>query len=311
MKALFRNELGRVQHAAWEWHWMRLLFAPFIWMATFPTFRIWTVDLPDAIDAKEPNGLGQLIPLEWLGQDGPTCVLAALLGVLLLLYIRGRGLLWVTGGLVLLHAAAGSLLNSPRGSHHAAQIVGLVLVGQFAWEIWRACRRPGDEAATSPRPRLDAASGSIFWSQQMICAAYVVSAISKWVNSGGGWVPGWRWVEQTPNIVVQFEKNQMQGYYDKLEMPPTDLNRGLMEWFGEHPVLAMLCIAPGFYLELFAFLALFNRAAAAVMGVLLILLHFFIALIMHLEFRFFIAADLIFLVNLPYWLACLRRTRGA
>ncbi|MEZ5434731.1 MAG: hypothetical protein R3F31_26910 [Verrucomicrobiales bacterium] len=55
---------------------------------------------------------------------------------------------------------------------------------------------------------------------------------------------------------------------------------------------------------------MFNRVAAALMGVALILLHVFIALLMHLEFRYFMATDLIFLVNLPYWIATLVQIRS-
>lgn len=307
MKSLFRNHLGNISYEDWEWRWMRLLFAPVIWLATFPTLRFWVVDLPNTIDREEPNGLGMLVPLEWLGQPVPTALCALAIAILLIFYVLGKGLPWVTTGLAVLHAAAGSLLYSPRGHHHSAQLVGMVLMGQSAWFLYHAWRKRSRKAGDSPR---ESATGAVFWSQQMIAAAYVVSAISKWVNSGGGWIPGWQWVQQTPNIVVQFEKNHLQSFYDSLQTPPETLNRGVMEWFGDHPWAAMLCIAPGFYLELFAFLGLFNRVAAALMGVALILLHVFIALLMHLEFRYFMATDLIFLVNLPYWIATLVQIRS-
>ena len=54
-----------------------------------------------------------------------------------------------------------------------------------------------------------------------------------------------------------------------------------------------------------AFLALFNRAAAALIGLGLIGLHTGIFFIMHLPFPYFISVDAIFLVNLPFWLMAL------
>jgi len=204
-----------------------------------------------------------------------------------------------TGGLFLIHALVGGVFSSPRGDHHATQVVGLVLMGQFAWYVWERFR-----PQRLKREGLDPASGAVFWSQQMICAGYVISAVSKWVNSGGGLIPGAKWVAQLPNIAVQFEKNRLQAYYDTLTDPAaTGVNEWMTRRVIETPALAIAFVALGFYVELLAFLALFNRKAALLMGLALMSLHGLIFFIMHLPFYYFEAVDLLFLVNLPFWIA--------
>lgn len=299
LQGLFSNQLGRVRYAAWEWRWMRIGFAVCVWFATWHTWRPWKIQIRDAYEMDSANGLPSLIDLSWVGQPVPTAVLGVLMGLLLILYVMGRGLLPVTAGLALIHAVVGGIFSSPRGDHHATQVVGLVLVGQaawFAWERWRPQR--------FREKGLDAASGAVFWSQQFICAGYMISAVSKWVNSGGGLIPGANWVAQLPNIAVQFEKNRLQAYYDTLQEPSA---KGINAWMTDQiiqtPFLAIAFVALGFYIELLAFLALYNRKASLLMGLGLMSLHGFIFFIMHLPFYYFEGVDLIFFVNLPFWIA--------
>ena len=296
LSGLFRNELGKISYAGWEWLAMRVLFAPLIWLATWKTFRVGHLNIRDAYEIEKANGLPALIDLTWLGQPVPTSIAAILMAVLLAAYLWGRWMLPVTGGLLLIHSAVGGIEASPVGSHHATQIVGLVLVGQFAWYLWAAIRKG--------KTRLDSASGAIFWSQQLICAGYVVSAISKWINSGGGLIPGANWIAQVPNIPVQFEKNQLQAFYDHLELPANaELNNWTIQTVIEHPILAMTVFGTAFYLEFFAFLALWNRGIGAIYGLALVAMHLGIAKVMHLPFYYFEATVLIFFVNFPFWLA--------
>lgn len=298
-RGLFTNQLGCVRYAAWEWLIMRIGFAVCVWFATWHTWRFWQIDIRDAYDPKSANGLPGVFDLSWLGQPVPTAIAGILMGILLVIYISGRWMLFATGGLALIHALVGGIFSSPRGDHHATQVVGLVLLGQFAWFLWEKLR-----PARWREAGLDAASGAIFWSQQLICAGYMISAVSKWVNSGGGVIPGVKWVAQLPNIAVQFEKNRLQAYYDQLVEPAaTGVNAWMTHQIIETPAMAMAFLAFGFYVELLAFLALFNRKAAFWMGLGLMALHGMIFFIMHLPFYYFEGVDLLFFVNLPFWLA--------
>jgi hypothetical protein len=295
---LFADEFARIEFAGWEWAIMRIGMVPLIWLATWHTFDVRILDIPDIVDSKAPNGLAGVMSFSWLVGDVATWIVAGLMAVLLLLYLFGKCMLVATAGLLLIHMAVGAIFSSPAGTHHATQIVGFVLLGQviwFVWQTWRIGSKRNDGRVWSE------AQGAVFFSQQMIAAAYVVSAISKWVNSGGGWFPGWRWVQQLPNIAVQFEKNHMQKYYDELVMPAAALNRGMIDFVIDHPTLAKLVIGPAFYLELLAFLVLLNRRISALLGLGLIGMHLIIAQIMHLEFFYFEMIGLLFLVNVPYW----------
>lgn len=298
-QGLFSNQLGKIRYAAWEWLIMRIGFAGCVWMATWHTWRFWQIGIRDAYERDSANGLPFLLDLGWVGQPVPTAALGLLMGGLLVLYVMGRALLPVTGGLCLIHAVVGGIFSSPRGDHHATQVVGLVLLGQFAWFAWARFR-----PARLRQGGMDSPSGAVFWSQQMICAGYMISAVSKWVNSGGGLLPGAKWVAQLPNIAVQFEKNRLQAYYDHLTEPvATGVNAWMTRQVIETPATAIAFLAFGFYIELLAFLALFNRQAALLVGLGLMSLHGLIFFVMHLPFYYFEAVDLLFLVNLPFWIA--------
>jgi len=299
LRLLFADQFGRVEFANGEWTVMRIGFVPLIWLATWHTFDVRLIDIPDVVDSKQPNGLAGVMNFSWLVKDVATWSMAGVMALLLIFYAIGNAMLLASGGLLLIHAAVGSIFASPAGTHHATQIVGFVLLGQFIWFVWQTWRIGStrtDERVWSE------AKGAVFFSQQMVAAAYVVSAISKWVNSGGGWFPGWRWVQQLPNIAVQFEKNHMQKYYDELIMPAEAVNRGMIDFVTDHPSWAKLVIAPAFYLELMAFLVLLNRRMSALFGLGLIGMHLIIGRIMHLEFFYFEMVGLLFLVNLPYWI---------
>lgn len=296
-KGLFTNQLGRIHYAGWEWVFMRIGFAVAVWFATWHTWRPWLISIRDDYDMSRANGIPSLLDISAIGQPGPTMFLGGLMIALLILYAAGRWMLPVTGLLLAIHAMVGGIFSSPAGDHHATQVVGLVLFGQFAWFLWEKFRPR--RVAEKGLGRVD---GAIFWSQQMICAGYMISAVSKWVNSGGGLIPGAKWVAQLPNIAVQFEKNRLQAYYDYLETPVSATwNQRAIEMLLQNPGIMMAFLALGFYVELLAFLALFNRKAALCMGIGLMSLHGFIFLVMNLPFYYFEAVDFLFFVNLPYW----------
>lgn len=303
MMRLLSNRLGEIDHsstAEWEWKWMRWLFIPIIWLATFQSFNPIEINVPEV--AEPGNGFAGFGWLEPLSAPGWTTAAMVLMGGLLICYACNWGMLAVTLGLLLIHSTVGAIYASPPKHHHATQIVGFVLLGQAAFYLLRPLvLKFGGKCSPTP----------IFWSQQMIAAAYVVSAISKWVNSGGGWIPGLNWVQQVPGIAVQFEKNVMQKYHDLLEWPVgAEANRAAIDFVIAHPGWAKALIGPAFYLEFFAFLALLNRRIGALYGLALIAMHWGISKLMFLEFFHFQAVDLIFLVNIPLWLTVIFRKKA-
>ncbi|MCB1078085.1 MAG: hypothetical protein KDM64_09695, partial [Verrucomicrobiae bacterium] len=139
-QGLFSNQLGKIRYAEWEWRIMRIGFAVCVWFATWHTWRPWVIGIRDAYEMKTANGIPSLFDISWIGQPVPTAILGILMGILLVTYVLGRWMILSTGGLSLIHALVGGIFASPRGDHHATQVVGLILVGQFAWFVWERFR---------------------------------------------------------------------------------------------------------------------------------------------------------------------------
>ncbi len=309
LRTLFKNELGQVRYASWEWTVMRLVFAVIAWLGTSHRLFPIPVDIKDHTDQEKANGLARLFNLDWVGKPVVEDVIQYVFLGLLVVYVIGRFPLIVSALLVLIHTLIGSIMSSPAKDHHATQIVGMVLLGQFLWFAWEAVRdkffpqwSPGKKAGALDRP-----SGAIFFSQQMIAAAYTVSAISKWINSGGGIIPGVKWTAQVPNIAVQFEKNNLQDYYNALQLPDNAaFNQASIDFVINYPVPAMIVFGSAFYLELFAVLAILNRKMGLIYGIALVAMHLSINAVMHLQFIYFEAIVLIFFINLPWWFSRMR-----
>lgn len=307
IRALFKNELGKIKYSTWEWLIMRSVFVWVVWAATWQN-RWWPSQIAIAPFEKlrDPNGLASWFDLSPLADPTVTGFLVYLFLALALLYVSGRLPLLATGGLFLIHALVGSIHNSPRGHHHATQVVGLILMGQFGFFLWRFVRmrffQKGESSLDKKHEASIIATGAITISMQMMCAGYVVSAISKWINSGGGWIPGVRWVAQVPNIIVQFSKNEAQAYYDTLQPPVNQMNQWTIDFVSDHPNVAMAVFGAGFYLELLSFLALLNRRLALIFGIGLFAMHSMISEIMRLNFVYFKMILLLFFINLPFWI---------
>ncbi len=311
IKAFFRNELGMIEYSRWEWIIIRTVFAFLLWGATWHTFNPGAIDIPEYDTSNNPNGLAALFNLNWLAGTGATAVSAILFFLFLVLYLSGFFPLVAVSGLLVIHSAVGAIFASPQKDHHATQVVGLVLLGQFVFLVWRPLRRL-IWTKYSRAPHYSLPTGMIVFSQQMMCAGYVVSAISKWINSGGGILPGAKWLAQLPNIVVQFVKNEGQATADFARPPEDDFNRQVVEWVTMHPTEAILLFGMGFYLELLAFVALINRGWAFLLGVGLFAMHSMISEIMRLNFFYNKMLLLIFFINLPFWLRFFfRRATGA
>ena len=305
IRELFKCEFGKICYAGWEWLVMRIAFCILLWPATFHNWSLMPQNIRDSVDQEQGNGLAGLFNLEWIGASPMEWIAQYLFLGFLIVYATGKWQLFASAGLLVLHSLIGGIFASPAKDHHATQVVGIALLGQFLWFSWEflrtkkafanCCGNGGEQA-------LDRSTGAIFFSQQGIAAAYVVSAISKWVNSGGGIIPGAKWIAQTQNIPVQMEKNNLQAFYDHLQMPENaELNQRSIDFVINSPNIAMIFFATAFYLEFLAIFAIWNRKISALFGIGLICMHLGIAAVMHLQFWYFEAIVLVFFVNIPFW----------
>jgi len=179
-------------------------------------------------------------------------------------------------------------------------------------EDWAWTRHVLRHPAAAFRPASDAVehsaqtfrSSQIHVILQMMAMSYVVSGVSKLWRSEGAWL------SEVRNIPLQFEKNRLNEYHDTLIMPLQSSTDRMADWIGQHPNLAGALFGIGLFLELFAFLGLWNRRTMALFGFSLMLMHMMISDLMNLGFYYHKAALLLFWINVPYWIHAFRHRKS-
>lgn len=272
---------------SWEWFLMRLLFAPLVWL---------DLDSPKVYQyttQPEPKGIASLgIDLTWLSNDWVYPGILWVVGLLLIPYVIGRGLVIVLPLLTLISVMVRTLENSQGAIQHSHQMIALVLLAQTGVAWWLLIRRRKQKAALPLPDR----SYYLYYTQGIIGAAYVTAAMSKFFNSKGLWI--WN----SPYLTFDLVKSKRQAYYKKLDETLTGAPEVAL-WVIDHPMISRVAFGGAFFLELLAFVALAGRRWSLAVGLGLISLHQGIFFLMNLTFRNNELIALIFLVNVPFWLA--------
>ncbi len=284
-KSLLRPQFGKVVYENWEWILMRAFFAIVVLVPAT------SFDLPYE-GQPQPQGIAVFVDTTWIAAEAAGPWVKGFFYGALALYIVGFLPFVATTGLLVIHLTIGALENSQGGTHHTTQIIGFVLVGQFLAHVYFKVRRLISRESVWKNA---SASLQVYLSQQLIAAAYVVAGLTKLIRSDG------RWLAEVGNLPMQIEKGIDKTYYDTLQRPAEGTVPWMVRVMEDWPVLARLMLGGGWFLELFAFLALWNRWALAVFGVGLILMHETISAAMGLGFAYNKAVLLVFFVNLPYW----------
>lgn len=274
---------------------MRVLFAGLIAWKTFPTEKQRLVD-PD-----KPNGIAHFIDLKFLANSEIYYPLQWIAIACLILYAVGF-LLWLTlPYLASFSIIVGTLGNSDGGIGHAYQMVSLILLGQAVVAVFCAiCSR---RFGLFSDEKVD--TFLAYYAQVMIVSCYVTSAITKVKNSDGTWL--WN----SPYFSAEIVKTEYQTHYSRLDVPLDESSIQRAEWLVEHPMVARALFAPGLIFELLAFVALFSRRWAFLVGIGLIGMHWFIEFFMSLDFFLFEACVAIWLVNPAWWIVSgIRRVTG-
>lgn len=290
----FRGSLRPRPASRWEFFWMRLFLAAVV-LLTLPAA------LPYA-EQPVPVGLARWIDFTFLSRPEAWRAVRWSAAALAVAYVTAKALPLSLGGLTAIHVAVFTLYNSQGYVSHGHQIVSLVLLAQTltAWFLagWRALGR-GDFAE---RAGLSAASYLIYFSQGAIAVAYVTSAVTKLVRTGGTWI--WN----TQNIPIALLRTRLQQHYSdpRGDVPPAP---PMAQWLLDHPQWTVWLFGPGLFVELLAFLGLWNRVFAFWTGVAIIAMHRLIAAIMDLHFPLNELMAAIFFCNVPWWLAHLADRR--
>jgi hypothetical protein len=145
----------------------------------------------------------------------------------------------------------------------------------------------------------------IDWARQALAATYVVSAISKLIISKGLW-----FVDAKYFALHVLKNNEMQ-YYNLVDPAARKLH-WLPEVMLQHPHWCQFLFGIALPLELFAFIALRNRRAAALFGVTLIAFHESVTQLTQLSFIFNKMLLLVLFVAPWWWVArWLRSSKNA
>lgn len=308
MKWLFRNDLGKIRHSPVEFVIARIAFALVMVVAMDSLIRKNTQST-----LREPHGIAAIGAsaegeLGWAGEfvlwfsatEGIPAAWMVIFAVLLAFYIIGFMPIPTVAGLFAIHTLAGTFYMSQGAMHHGQQIIGLTLFGQLLASVWSAFRRRGRDSLLwqdSAHHR----DCSMFLCQQMIAAGYVITGLTKFEKSKGDWI------EDSPNLVVQFEKNRQMDFYNKLQPSDDAATQWMSDFLINYPILGMILFGGVIFLEFGAFFALFNRVILALWGLALLAMHLSISVIMKLDFFYNELILLIFFVNLPFWIGVVWR----
>ena len=282
--------------ASWEALLIRLAFAIAV------VWGMWPVLIYEKIELA--NGLAHFIDVSFLGGEDaarwfrPLIVAAALLYVTEI--VRPLGLVLLTAA----HLGYHTLQNSQGFTYHGNNIVGLILLTQCAAELFWLGHRFKHGRAYEFAVGLTRHAWHLYLAQSAIVAVYVTSAVTKLGKTDG------LWLFQSHYLAKSVVKTHRQTFYDNPDGAVMQPIVAIAEWLAEHHIITRIAFGAGFMLELFAFVALWNRAWALVIGISIIAFHFGVELMMQLDFRVNQLMCLIFLVNVPFWLAWLAR-RGA
>ena len=277
-----------------EWFCLRVFFATVVAWSFLDERPFQLTGQPD------PNGIAHLVSLTFLNAPHAKTIVWSLVGLFLVAYVVGAWLgRWVLlvslAGLTVLSTLVRTYANSQGYINHAHQVVTLTLLAQsltVAWVLW-AGRRKG-RPLEAP---LSLASLVLYYSQGVMAGTYVISAITKLINSRGLWV--WN----TIYLPLELVKSRREQFFTHLD-PAYAGDSPHVSWMLAHPWTCRVLFGSGFFLELVALLALRGRPWALGLGLGLIAMHLSIEYLMTLRFHFNLWLLAIFFVNPAGWIVC-------
>jgi len=308
--------LEPIRHSRWEVVLIRLLFAAIVWDTQSGWVAYWTqptaavramVQNPKHFDIRHdsqphPNGLAHFFDFTPLADDRIEKPLRYAMGASLVLYVLGVPALFSLA-IPLFFSIGDATLNNSQGSiGHTAQGLHLALLAAWLAGLYAFIQRRRGRAL-----KHGCSSGEleIDWARQALAATYVVSAISKLIISKGLW-----FVDAKYFALHVLKNNEMQ-YYNLVDPAARKLH-WLPEVMLQHPHWCQFLFGIALPLELFAFIALRNRRAAALFGVTLIAFHESVTQLTQLSFIFNKMLLLVLFVAPWWWLArWLRSSKNA
>lgn len=272
-----------IRHGRWELVWLRFGLAYVAW-ETFGGSSEFT-------GQPHPNGVAHWMDLTFLSEDATEGWLRLVARLSLVAFVVG-----VPAGVSLLvptffGIGLFTLKNSQGAIGHSFQVVHLCLLAAWMAGVWAmVCRT---QRWTLPNG-LERGQLEIDWARQALAAGYVVSAITKVIESGG------LWFRDSQYFALHLIKNNEMKYYGKLEAGVQQLE-WLPEWMMQHPLACQVFFGLALPLELFAFLGCRNRVMGLVFGVSLIAFHLSVKQLTQLDFVYNMQLLLVLMMNPVWW----------
>ncbi len=281
---------------------MRLLFAAIVFASLehmLPALFGGPSGTPGIVQMSEmpnPTGIGHVFPwLTVLSNETVAWWAHLVLALGLVLYVAGLILPISLGLVTAIHIAVFTLNNSQGATHHGYQIISITLLAQcvVVWLPWgfRIC---GKKLVLPEGIHLR--DWFVYYSQLAVAGTYVIAGVTKMLASGP------MWIVKSPLIAVQVHKSFDQKYYEYLDPKWLEEGHKYADFAVQNPNLARLILGGGLVLELGAFLVLLGRRWACFVGVSLVAMHLAIGYTMALHFPENELVDLVFLVNVPFWI---------
>jgi hypothetical protein len=296
-----------VRHARWELVVMRFLFALLVW----DTQTGWVAHLndPPAIlqavlnnaqtgdirykSQPHPNGLAMWLDLTFFANDAIEKPLRMAVAASLVLYVLGVPTVLSLLVPMVFGIGTSTLSNSQGSIGHTSQVLHLTLLALWLAGVWGV----GCRIRKKPLPNgWSAGEFEASWARQAIMAVYGVSALTKLVISGGDWLSSARY------LPLHIVKSRDMKFYDNLDASVLRYD-WLPQLMMDHSLCFIIIFGLALPLELFAFVGLYNRRSAALLGIALILFHEVVTQLMSLSFIFNKALLLVFFVAPWWWLA--------
>lgn len=275
-----------MRHTWWETLIMRGIIAYAAWISMV---------LPSPFTSlPHPHGLAVWgVDFTWLGNASLAPTLHIIVNTCLVLYVLRIVPVLTLLPILICSIGHGVLGNSQGAIGHTTQILTVALLAQWLAHAW-ACVQP---RTRWPMPHgFDASQLAADWARQVVAAGYVVSAISKLIESGGDWI------SDTPYFGLQIVKSQGMGFYDHLIARTGSSELWLGQWFVDHPHAATLILGAALPLEFTAFLALNNRRIALLYGLILYAFHDTVTEVMQLGFLYHKLLLLALFINPVWWI---------
>lgn len=269
----------QTNYTDFRWKWLKIPFIIF-WLFTASTV------LFEASDLIMPTSICRFFDCSiFLSFTAKIVSFFAML-FLVILYVLEIKMLYVTAFLSFLSILIFTMEDS-HGIYNRNDILSGILIAQFAAYVLFQLNKSNDLLFKN----------RIFFSQQMVLAIYFLSGISKIISSG------FFWFLNTELFALQVHKANMNKYIDFKNEFYIEKAERLTAFILSNPNITALLLFLTLLIEISVIVTLFmDKKWLVYYGVLLLLLHVGIWVFMSIMITPIIVVNLIFLVNVFYFL---------